>query len=1840
MLSLFRISFLLVVAISSFTLIGAAIRESQLLECTDYTQQPCSSDSNVKPPLGHNKYHKNVANRTVKRRQLDESTTKASTSDSCTQDRSQFGVGSQPSIVCASSSSSNGSLSAAENATRKPLEIYIINSNSNDMNNIDVGASLTIKCRFFATSNHELKFKLRWLRSVVSSLGLNQSIASSETDSPMTITTASARLWTVQRAGGIDLILNDFKSIDSGDYFCQAVSNSSSILDEKRIHLSTSVTGPIILNKMNTIASENDQEITPAIDNLEADQSHYSQENLIKLLPSLTVIPKYSELAPGESIQLICVTSELDPDPDPNELEWSFEPMSRPGDLVQSFRDNSGELPPNVTVAANILTIWAMSQQHSGHYKCSMHLESFNLTSEASSELVLQLQSDSAPLVFVSPELLRLSANGSGSIQCESTGYPVPQIEWYRVDVPGGEEALQVDGVEIRRIHSSDAMVFCEQFGCIAARSNQQLRVTSISTVEIKCARAKHQGQYVCRASNKHGSNQASSIVDVEYKAPPQVQINEQHRRQTIVLTDDLKGEDHNVTFKCSIGAGRPQPRLRWLRTSSVKLIRNQSYRVGQSQQNLDIFDLTKVSSATSKVSTWSEDGGKSLVLSISTVSIDDEGDYICLGENELGRHSSVAHLIVRKPAVVRILQASPKIARLNESFQLDCLASGHPSPIDIEWSRSDRGAFFALISRHAHKGGPERAVLKFDRISQDEAGEYTCAARDPLNSTVVLRDTIMLLVEDHSTNDMSTSERDSLLAARSRQLPKLMVRPTKINAVIGSNITLDCLALSGLQPTIVEWLAPSSIVFAGGNGDTTVDMNISIRPYYRPYINNNNHERDHLLQFGSKLRIFNASRSHEGVYQCKGRNKVGVENAPALVKIVPDPSDLMSGPITTYTKGNNQLMNDTKTKIAKLGSNIELRCQVNGVEQQPATSWSRDGRELPESSVQIEHNLWIQNLTLADEGLYLCSARSNEPNRIIQAKINLLVRGNDFFTSNNPFASQLPRLNLSAKIVASRSSINLGDSITLECILNYANKSKDIDSAELDELERQVIWTNLHSGESLFQDNVYVQNNLLIIYDLKPENSATYRCNYNDLTQHVDFVLQVIDPLAVLNNSQSEQQTSLVVSSTKGRRVQLRQASLGSRLVAECPQANLNDTTNLDYFWTRGLQHRKIDSAPLVFESLATTDGDLYQCHTKNSSTSVIVQVQSISAKFVQRPISFVTLPAISGADHQLELEIKFLPEHENGLLLFSGGLQTAALQQNLSNRSVTAITTGDYISLGLSRGHLEFRFELGDGPTWLRSLQPLALHQWHKVVIERNRRGAVMWLDGQPAISNSSVGKFFNLNLDSLLYVGGHQVFLGKRSTQMRFYGYSKGFQGCISSLRINRRQLELMARNRSVSVGVFECDRPECKPSDCSYPNGICQVDRSDLSNRKQQLSMTSSDLRCICLPDFTGPNCTDPQTKQEQKSQSANAELTLKSVNTTSQPQATTTLSNLSCEHINACNASGTQQCQSLSSTTYKCHCRLGFMGDTCSRVTNFTSESSIGFNQAAYLQFRFNTPQELAKLQQQPNQSELSIQASKVDLNQFVALTSFIDQQNISFKLRTRSDYGLIFYNGQNEFLAEQQPQQNLLYNSLHNGNYQASKSAVANLLARLSNRIADFMAIALVDGHVELSFELGSGLTIIRSSRRINDGEQHQIQVLRQGKLARLVVDETSRYEASSPGKLSMLNGAAEIYLGGLPQLQALANSTTSMLLSAFSGCISQLEINSLGPINLVRDDHLTQVKAARNLSPCSQIDIKSSDPTLGLTGQAVPTRVPGQKTTTYSSFASDADDPDELARS
>ena len=73
----------------------------------------------------------------------------------------------------------------------------------------------------------------------------------------------------------------------------------------------------------------------------------------------------------------------------------------------------------------------------------------------------------------------------------------------------------------------------------------------------------------------------------------------------------------------------------------------------------------------------------------------------------------------------------------------------------------------------------------------------------------------------------------------------------------------------------------------------------------------------------------------------------------------------------------------------------------------------------------------------------------------------------------------------------------------------------------------------------------------------------------------------------------------------------------------------------------------------------------------------------------------------------------------------------------------------------------------------------------------------------------------------------------------------------------------------------------------------------------------------------------------------------------------------------------------------------------------------------------------------------------------------------------------------------------------------------------------------------MVNGFLELSFELGHGPVKVRSNVKINDGERHSVTAVRHGRRGSIQIDGGRRKIAESKGNtLKMLDAKGNIYIG------------------------------------------------------------------------------------------------------
>uniref|UniRef100_A0A8C1MXU6 Contactin associated protein like 3 n=1 Tax=Cyprinus carpio TaxID=7962 RepID=A0A8C1MXU6_CYPCA len=204
-------------------------------------------------------------------------------------------------------------------------------------------------------------------------------------------------------------------------------------------------------------------------------------------------------------------------------------------------------------------------------------------------------------------------------------------------------------------------------------------------------------------------------------------------------------------------------------------------------------------------------------------------------------------------------------------------------------------------------------------------------------------------------------------------------------------------------------------------------------------------------------------------------------------------------------------------------------------------------------------------------------------------------------------------------------------------------------------------------------------------------------------------------------------------------------------------------------------------------------------------------------NAAYFNKETSYLHFPTFHG---ELSADISFL---------FKTSSSSGVFLENLGIK--------DFIRIELSSPtQVLFSFDVGNGPLEVKVETPSALNdeRWHHVRAERNVKEASLYVDHHPgAVQKAPADGHIHLQLNSQLFVGG---------TASR----QKGFLGCIRSLKLNGKTLDLEER-AEITPGVT----PGC-PGHCSSYGDLCQNHGSCVE--------AHSGFTCDCsLSPFTGTFC---------------------------------------------------------------------------------------------------------------------------------------------------------------------------------------------------------------------------------------------------------------------------------------------------------------------------------------------------------------------------------------------
>ncbi|XP_073089464.1 basement membrane-specific heparan sulfate proteoglycan core protein isoform X4 [Manis javanica] len=111
-----------------------------------------------------------------------------------------------------------------------------------------------------------------------------------------------------------------------------------------------------------------------------------------------------------------------------------------------------------------------------------------------------------------------------------------------------------------------------------------------------------------------------------------------------------------------------------------------------------------------------------------------------------------------------------------------------------------------------------------------------------------------------------------------------------------------------------------------------------------------------------------------------------------------------------------------------------------------------------------------------------------------------------------------------------------------------------------------------------------------------------------------------------------------------------------------------------------------------------------------------------------------------------------------------------------------------------------------------------------------------------------------------------------------------------------------------------------------------------------------------------------------------------------------------------------------------------------------------------------------------------------------------------------------------------------------------------------------SGPVEDFVSLAMIGGHLEFRYELGSGLAVLRSPEPLALGHWHRVSAERLNKDGSLRVNGRRPVLRSSPGKSQGLNLHTLLYLGGVEPAVPLPPATN--ISAHFHGCVGEVSVN------------------------------------------------------------------------
>ncbi|CAD5231988.1 unnamed protein product [Bursaphelenchus xylophilus] len=422
-------------------------------------------------------------------------------------------------------------------------------------------------------------------------------------------------------------------------------------------------------------------------------------------------------------------------------------------------------------------------------------------------------------------------------------------------------------------------------------------------------------GEYECVAKNVNGKAVTKSKITITDKKA--IKENEDETQAPIVRLPLLPvrelPEASEINLVCTV-TGIPPPKIEWFKDDELVTFANFKY-----------------------------DNGIA-TLNIPEAKLSHSGIYTCVAKNRFGTVRSSGVLYIQpKP---NDAQRAPKFEELlynstiekGRELSLVCKASGKPQPT-ITWFKDG----LKIIANHRLvQYTDRRGVVRLNiiNVNDGDAGEYSCEAENGYGRDFT-----------HCSVKVVTDKEVSEKPAITSQAPKLTRSLVDSNVHEGNRIIFECEFDSAETPK-VQWYHNKELI----------EDEKALRTYF-----------DGRLAI---LKVFEASQSHAGVYECIASNKYGEVKSTAKLNV-----ERTNGS-EEYPPNMPEFDVPIKDTTVMEGEDALFTCKVKGA-LNPTVQWLFNGSAVVESmlisasSNDETHSLTIKNVTVANAGVYTAIAKN-----------------------------------------------------------------------------------------------------------------------------------------------------------------------------------------------------------------------------------------------------------------------------------------------------------------------------------------------------------------------------------------------------------------------------------------------------------------------------------------------------------------------------------------------------------------------------------------------------------------------------------------------------------------------------------------------------------------------------------------------------------------------------------------------------------------------------------------------------------------------------------------------